>query len=288
MAALLGLLAGPALADQITLTGVVRDFKRGDRSGGHLDFETAHMSGRGGYGHVLGLVSPMLGADAKPVYNPVRPTKDTVYSAESFNQWFNDVPDVNMAAALELTLDNGQAEAGGVYTYQSNSFFPLDGKLFGNQDLNHNFHFTFELHTTFTYKPGQYFTFVGDDDVWVFINGVQVIDLGGVHPALTGSVLLFDGKAFVDKNHFAVGDIVKLVDTTMANQLATAWANAGLEGSCPVQSGDKYVNLGLSDGDSCTLDFFFSERHTTQSNFRIDTSIELAEVAPTSVSPLYD
>lgn len=283
-----GLLAGPALADQLTLTGVIRDFKRGDQSGGHLDFETAHMSGRGGYGHVLGLVSPLLGDDGKPVYNPVRPAKDTVYSAASFQQWFNDAPDVNISAALELVLDNGQTQAGGVYTYQSNAFFPLDGKMFGNQGLNHNFHFTFELHTTFTYSPGQYFTFIGDDDVWVFINGVQVIDLGGVHPAVTGSVLLFDGKAFVDKNHFATSDLVRLVDSTMASQLAAAWSAAGLTGSCPVKSGDKYVDLGLTSGDNCTLDFFFSERHTTQSNFRIDTSMLLAEVQPATISPLYD
>lgn len=284
----LGFLAGPAMADQLTLTGVIRDFKRGDRTGGHPDFETAHMSGRGGYGHVTGLVAPMIGQDGKPVYNPTRPSQDTIYSAASLAQWFTDVIDVNTAAALDLTLDNGQDAPGGVYTYQSNSFFPADGLMFGNEGLNHNFHFTFELHTTFTYQSGQVFTFIGDDDVWVYVNGVQVIDLGGVHPAVTGSVLLFDGKAFVENEDFSTGGMVQTVDTALAQALAGRWAEQGLEGSCPVEVGDKYINLGVSDGDACTLDFFFAERHTTQSNFRIDTTIELVDVEPTSVSPLYD
>jgi fibro-slime domain-containing protein len=288
VAAFVGLLAGPAMADQLTLTGVIRDFKRGDHSGGHPDFQTATMSGRGGFGHVRGLVSPLLGEDGKPVHNPVRPDKDTIYSAETFNQWYNDVPGVNMSAPLELVLDNGQEEPGGIYTFQSNAFFPIDNKMFGNEGLDRNFHFTFELHTTFTYKPGQYFTFIGDDDVWVFINGVQVIDLGGVHSAITGNVLLFEGKAFVAKADFPTSDLVHLVSSSMANELAAAWAYAGMEGSCPITAGDKYIDLGLTEGDTCTLDFFFAERHTTQSNFRIDTSIELVEVKPTTVSPLYD
>lgn len=47
--------------------------------------------------------------------------------------------------------------------------------------------------------------------------------------------------------------------------------------------------LDLTDGQVCTLDFFFAERHRTESNFRIDTTLRLEPdpVMPT-VSALYD
>jgi len=166
-----------AASSAIVLNATVRDFQDT-----HPDFE------KGISGLVTGLVQSQLGADSKPVF--VGPNgRGAITSAASFNQWYNDVPSVNLKTTIPIELREN-TPGSGVFSFLSNSFFPIDGQLFGNQGRSNNFHFTLELHTNFTYRGGEVFQFTGDDDIWVFINNRLVVDLGGVHSAASGAVNL--------------------------------------------------------------------------------------------------
>ncbi|EDM79682.1 Periplasmic protein TonB links inner and outer membranes-like protein [Plesiocystis pacifica SIR-1] len=187
------------------------------------DFQIAHPDFQYTTGVDLGIVEVDLGADQKPVYagNPNTPTTTGV---DNFNQWYNDVDGVNQPFEVPIELLEIMP---GVYEYANGAFFPIDDEGWGNEGNPHNYHFTLELHTNFLYTGGEVFTFEGDDDLWVFVNGKLGIDLGGVHGPLEGSIDM----------------------DALAGQ------------------------LGIEIGGLYDLDFFFAERHTTQSNFKITTTI---------------
>jgi fibro-slime domain-containing protein len=154
---------------------IVRDFTTTNP-----DFEP------GNYVDDRNIVGPELGPDNKPVYAG-NPKTTTTHGKESFDQWFRDTPGINQNIPLVLKLTQG---ANGVYTYDNQEFFPIDGQGLGNEGNNHNFHFTTEVHTEFTYKGGEVFKFSGDDDLFGYINRKLVINLGGIHQAEEATVNL--------------------------------------------------------------------------------------------------
>jgi len=211
VASMIDVYVGPQPVECDGLIATMRDMQDT-----HPDFEV--YTGNQAY---VELVLPTLGPDNTPVLNPDYDGAPMITTEESFFEWYHDVPDVNEAFTIELPLAE---DTPGIFIFDSDAFFPLDDLGFGNEGRTHNYHFTTEVHTSFTYSGGEVFTFRGDDDLWMFVNGQLVIDLGGLHPVLSGSVEM---------------------DT-----------------------------LGLTLGETYPMDIFHAERHTSHSNFRIETTID--------------
>ncbi|MEQ8850269.1 MAG: fibro-slime domain-containing protein [Phycisphaerales bacterium] len=233
--------------ESIELTGVIRDFHEA-----HPDMQYKVS------GVMKGLVEDELDAEGKPVLDEAfkaayTGTKYPINSAETFYQWFRDVPGVNTSWLHTITLD--KLEDGSYFFAReqpNSSFFPADYKGFAADGTGmnttsagtHNYFFTFEVEMDFTYTDPDTrdhaleFTFTGDDDVWVFINGKLACDIGGVHGQASDSVDL-DAKR---------------------------------------------AELGLEVNENYKLKLFFAERHRVQSNFRIETTLSLrkSELPPTA------
>lgn len=234
--------------------------------------------------------------DGKAVYSNVNglfQLKEGYYVYDSYGS------DGNYAVYNPTTNSFNVYDKAGVYKGNASSetnlgqFFPFDSadKVFdeqgnklspktivdGSTRLNH--HFGMSMTTEFVQPAGgkttdnkdMVFEFSGDDDVWVYIDGVLVGDLGGIHEKATLEINFATGAVHVGHIDNANDEEKTIENTTILNMFKDAGADTS-----------NFSGNTFRDSSKHTLSFFYLERGAGASNMKLKfnlTTLPSSEVA---------
>ena len=143
--------------------------------------------------------------------------------------------------------------------------------------VKHDFYFTTEARYYFAYDgaTGVSLSFYADDDLFIFINGQLVLDLGGVHQQLPGKVTVngepgdatYTAGGCLDATGNQIGAVAGSTACTVTNNGKTSPAAV-----TPDDFKAGTVKLGLVTGKVYEIAIFGANRHPPDSDFQLTLS----------------
>lgn len=208
--------------------------------------------------------SPETNINGRDVYQNVQ--FPFVYDSTTGYYEFNS--DTNHVHSGKLDGETLNLYSGSQTINKQGTFFPFNN----DNDSSADYHFGMNMSVPFYMSESgkdqnnndMKFEFSGDDDVWVFINGKLVLDIGGIHAAIGGSI------------DFATGE----VKYTFGNG-GNVYAAQGKDGK-QTEIKDKTYNLysdfgitreELASGEN-NLQIFYLERGAGKSNCKIKFNLQ--------------
>lgn len=179
--------------------GVTRDFRGRSELGGHVDFGMPATESRRSVA-----ISQGLDGNGKPqiVDGPGGSAlQRAIGSSTSFSQWFRDVPTTNLSLPMTLRLTRaesyGHTPANPKWVYNAVGYNPLVLEGLGYNDLwfppsapGWNLGLTAELECSFEYRQdkAQWLYVSSTEDLWVYLDGKKIVDIGGLAQPTTRSI----------------------------------------------------------------------------------------------------
>ena len=165
-----------------------------------------------------------------------------------------------------------------------NALYP-SGTWYSNvQGWYHDAWFSDEARSLFTFNGPFTLSFYGADDTFIYINGILVSDLGGVHQAIPAQVqvdangfatiteggsLDAAGTAILPCATTTLDPYTQLPFDTLANTDGYGHSNC-TNSACDCRT--RTANLGLSPGSTYEIAIFGANRHPTESSYQLTLS----------------
>jgi len=156
---------------------------------------------------------------------------------------------------------------------------------YGNQGVleSPDYYFGMEIEGTMVQTPSGkdkwghdiIFEFTGDDDFWLYVDGLMVLDLGGIHKALSGSVNYSTGEVIVNGKATTLREMFR---KSYAEKIGKAPDSQEVETYLNKTFRMKNGNYVFRDYSAHNIKIFFMERGAGASNLRM--RFNLSSVTP--------
>ena len=181
-----------------------------------------------------------------------------------------------------LPVYDGDDEPGDPFGYTIPRY-PMEEGAMNSRDVgydsyvNRNYNYTLQANGEFVfhYDDSLFFNFEGDDDVYLFINGELVLDIGGAHSI---TKVGFNTNDYVDAARSTLNKLSGYYAGMEDEDFERVLSNNGITGDTAKEY-RRLHKLNLVDGKSYTIDFYYMERHGWGANMRIATNIVMTDPA---------
>ena len=172
----------------------------------------------------------------------------------------------------------------GVYSAQKNMYDVSQNQLGPNDPRKYenlynipdpDYNFGMELETSFVQTPDGkdnwdhdiIYEFVGDDDFWLYVDGKLVLDLGGIHSAIRGTINFATGEVYIQGGSSQNTTLYEIFKKNLEDQGKSAdEVQTELDNTFRLNSNNQYV---FKNYTTHTMKIFFMERGRGSSNLHM-------------------